>query len=294
MGACGQVDAPVVQADRHVEQKGVHAGEIEIEEAGEGNAVKHHVVAEQVGMHRAAGQGGVGRAGRHMVLVGQFAAQQVGLGRLQEGQHHRHGVVPPGQAAQIGLAAVEVLAGQVHTCQHRAHGGAVGHLRRQLALAGEFVDHGGGFALHAVQDLAVAVGLRVGHGNAALRQVLHQVQVERQLLGGEALEQGQHIVGWLPVLVGGDEVVGVFDAAFDAAQGAQLTQAQALCECACVGFGHFRKNCHGDPCAFRISGRSTPAGPSWTRRLRVGWGVRGCLRWAGSRSRACCWPWGSP
>jgi hypothetical protein len=38
-----------------------------------------------------------------VVLEGQLAAQQRGLRGVEERQHHRHGLVPPGQAAQVGL-----------------------------------------------------------------------------------------------------------------------------------------------------------------------------------------------
>jgi hypothetical protein len=52
-------------------------------------------------------------------------------------------------------------------------------LRLQLALARQLVDHGGGFAAHGVQHIAIAVGRRIGHRNAAPGQMLHQVQVKR-------------------------------------------------------------------------------------------------------------------
>mgnify|MGYP006932625187 CR=1 FL=1 len=90
--------------------------------------LEHRVVAEQVGMHRPARQGGIGGAGGHMVLVGQLGPQQCGLRSVNVGQHHRHRLVPPGQPAQVGLVAVKVAARQVHAGQHGAHAVSYTHL----------------------------------------------------------------------------------------------------------------------------------------------------------------------
>ncbi len=81
--------------------------------------------------------------------------------------------------------------------------------RVEFALALQAVHHGGRFAVEAVQHIAIAVGRRVGHGNAVQGQVLHQPQVKRQLLSGEPLEQSQHHGR----LVRGDKIIGVFNAA---------------------------------------------------------------------------------
>ena len=70
----------------------------------------------------------------------------------------------------------------------------------------------------ALQCDALALEARVRHRYAALRQVFHQMQVERQLLKAQSLEQGQHVVVFLAVALGTDEVVGVFDAAGAALQ----------------------------------------------------------------------------
>ena len=99
-------------------------------------------------------------------------------------------------------------------------------------------------AAQVVEDVAVAIGLRVGHRDAALGQVLHQVQVEGQLLGGEALEQRQHPLGLLAFLHGGQEVVGVLDAALDAAQLAELAQDQPLRQLARLLLRHFGEDRH--------------------------------------------------
>jgi hypothetical protein len=128
---------------------------------------------------------------------------------IQVGQHHRHGFVPPRQPAQVGLLARVVEAGQVQAGQHVADPGAMGRCGRKLAMAAQLVHHGGRLALEAMQQIALGVRRRVGHGNATRRQVLHQVQVKRQLLEAQAFKQRQHILA----LVGIDKVIGVFDAA---------------------------------------------------------------------------------
>ena len=76
---------------------------------------------------------------------------------------------------------------------------------------------------------------------AALRQVLHQVQVEGQLRKVQALEQRQHIAAF----AGGREIVGVLDAAFNAAQFGELAQMQVLHEALRLVDGYFGENGHG-------------------------------------------------
>ncbi|MCY1210937.1 hypothetical protein D9M72_226390 [compost metagenome] len=326
MPAAGQVDGPVVQAHGQVEQPGVGAGEVEIEHAREarrriGRAVgrEHHVVAEHVGMHRAARQRRVGRRFGDMVLVGQLGAQQRRLRLVHVGQHHRGGLVPPGQAAQVGLDARVVAPGQVHAGQHGAQFGAVGGRGGQLAAARQLLHQRRGLAGHAVQQLAGRlrgnrqrmagrrrhgrVGHGRGHRQAGTGQVLHQAKVVRQLLGAQALEQRQHEFARL----GGGEVVGVLDAALDAAQLAQGAHAKALDERVCLAELDFGKNCHGDAqrrtaaagekreggkenddVTVRTSARSRHAGRCRRcSRRRSCRGGRCRRRWAALRNRAC-------
>jgi hypothetical protein len=165
----------------------------------------------------------IGRGGDG-VLVGEFGAQQLGLLRPEVGQHQGSGLVPPGEAAQIGLVAIEAAPHEVQARERLAHGRAVLRAGRELALAGQPVDEGRGLAAHAVHDVALRVGTRVGHGQATLREVLHQVQVKRQLLWPQALEQREHEFA----RAAGDEVVGVFYTADDALQRQQFAELQAL------------------------------------------------------------------
>jgi hypothetical protein len=113
-----------------------------------------------------------------------------------------------GRPRRLGWCGSKSAPGQVHARQHRAHLLAVKAGRAPVGGRRAAVDHRGRLA-HTVCRMSPGVGLRVGHRDAAARQVLHQVQVERQLLEGQALEQRQHVAAALGV----GEVVGVLDAA---------------------------------------------------------------------------------
>ena len=132
-----QVNTPVVQADADVKQKSVATREVKVKKAGQFIAVKHHVVAKQIGMNDALGQCLVNRAGGDMVLESQLAEQQAALLGCGVRQDGRHGVVPPRKAAQVGLPRFEVLACKVHAGQHVADFGAMGGRGLQLAVAGQ-------------------------------------------------------------------------------------------------------------------------------------------------------------
>ena len=115
--------------------------------------------------------------------------------------------------------------------QHVAHRRTVGGCGRQFAAAAQAVHHGGRFALELVQEVAGPAacagrqgGMWFRHRNAALRQMLHQVQVKRQLLETQAFEQGQDVA----TLIGVGEIVGVLDAARARVQGLQLPQSERM------------------------------------------------------------------
>ena len=90
-------------------------------------------------------------------------------------------------------------------------------------LAAQASHHCGRLAQHGVQDDTAGIGHRLGHGEATLRQVLHQAQVKRQLLEGQPLEQAQHIAAGRGV----DEIVGVLDAARNTLQSQQFAQVES-------------------------------------------------------------------
>ena len=80
----------------------------------------------------------------------------------------------------------------MHRRQRRADLLAVMQVGRELVSAFELVDQRGRLAGNGVQQRAGRVGVRLGYRNAALREVLHQLEIERQLLARQALEQRQH------------------------------------------------------------------------------------------------------
>ena len=211
--AAVQVDAPVVDGHRQVEQPGVAAGEIEIEESGQARAVEHHVVAEQVGMHRPVGQRLINAGGGEGFLEIDFRAQQRLPFRIQVRQHRRQRFVPPGEAAQVRLMQREILRRQVHPGQHRADFGAMLRRRVGQAVAFQLADDRRRLAVQRIQNPALMAGYRRRHQHAARGQVAHQFQVERQLLEAELFENGEDVFAAL----GGDEEIAVFDAGGDAA-----------------------------------------------------------------------------
>src|SRR5690554_6735760 len=143
--------APVVDADRDVEQPGVPAGEVEVDEASHArhleSAVEQDVVPEQVAMGRAEGQGLVGRRGGVAGLLVQRLPDQHVLRMGQEGQHLGYGFLPPWQAAQIRLMYAEVgprqmCARQCFACQRAMSRAWIG-----LIAARKAADDGARFAM---------------------------------------------------------------------------------------------------------------------------------------------------
>ena len=142
------------------------------------------------------------------------------------------------------MAKLEVLCGQVHARQHCADLRAVVGIGRELVAPGQLVDHCGRLAGQRVQEVAVGVGLRFGHRDAALREVAHQAQVEGQLLERQALEQGEHPVVHHAIAFGVDEEIAVLDAGLNAAKAHQPAQIQARGQCAGLGGRDLGKDGH--------------------------------------------------
>ncbi len=195
----------------------VDAGEVEIEHAGQarriGRPVEQRVVAEQVGVHRAARQRLCAGGGVEALLEVQFLVQALCERRAHVRAHDGHRLRPPVDAAQVGLLHRVIEGRRVQMRQRDAQQRAVRQHRRVDALAGQQVHQRRRLAGDRVQEVARRIGARLGHRQALARQVLHQAQIERELLEAEALEHRQHPVA----LVGVHEVVGVLDAAGAAA-----------------------------------------------------------------------------
>ena len=155
-----------------------------------------------------------------MVLVSQLAQNQCALRLADVRQYQGHRLVPPIQPAQIGLRSRVVKSGQMHARQHVAHACAMGSRGGKLAVATQAVDHSCRLAFKPVKNLALFVGGRVRYRYAALRQMLHQVQVKGQLLKRQTFKQRQHISATLCV----NKVIGVFNAAGATLDGLQFTE----------------------------------------------------------------------
>ena len=228
MGVVGR-QAPVVADHGQVEQPGAVAGEVEVDDAGGGRRGEQHVVAEAVGMDGRGGQilpfgrGHPGLLGSQLV----FGQRQLGGRKLRT--QFLDGLGPPARAAHVGRGWSEVGGRQVHAGQQRAHGLTVFRCGVHDRLAGQPRDQRGGLAVEHAEQPPLAVGQRGRAGNAAAGQMLHQFQVEGQLLDRQPLDQGED-----PAALGRvNEVVGVLDArgdGFDSQQLAGIVLGQPVLE----------------------------------------------------------------
>ena len=164
--------------------------------------------------------------------------------------------------------------------------------------AAQLLHDGCWLAADLVQDVArFGIGLGCRHRNAFVGQMLHQIQVKGQLLGAQALEQGQHPFA----LVGGQKVVGVFNTTLNATQFGQLTQGNTTQQLARVFVGDFGKNGHAwakkvqllQSCSSQRKGCGIRTG--WRARRGGHW-CRQHLRYSGAEPhrRAGCPPWAAP
>ena len=172
-------------------------------------------------MDRRARQRRVGRRCGEVSLVGELVFHHRCLRRVEMGDDDRHGLDPPVEAAQVGLRRREVAHREMHAGEHPADAAAVVGVRGQVMLAGQAIDDGRGLVLQREHEGAIRVGVRQRHGQAALGEMLHQLQVERQLAGAQALEQREHVAARRRV----GEVVGVLDAAGAWREGLQRPRA---------------------------------------------------------------------
>ena len=226
--------APVVDGDGDVEQQGVETGEVEVDDAADAHAavgfgVPQHVVAEQVGVDRSAGQRGELDRG----LAGDLGVEQGLLVGGQEGTHDLGRGRAPGGAARVVLATAVGLAGQVQAGEHGADLLAVGQAGGHLGAAGQAHHEGGRAILQGAEVFVVAVGDRAGDRQAVAREVRHQVQVVGQLGARHAFEQRQHIAAER----GGDEEVAVLHAGRDALELDQAADGVVLEPVGEHGFG---------------------------------------------------------
>ena len=200
--------APVVEGYRHVEQQAIDAGKVEIDHAADAVALEQHVVAEQVGMDGPARQilAPVPR------LKLEFRAQERGALGIEERAHLGSGFAPPAWPAWIVEPARIGLAGEMYVGECAADVAALRRRGRRDRFSLQARDQRRRLAVQLGEQPAVDVGRRRRAGNAMLRQVRHQSEIERQFDRRELLEQRQDVAP----AGGGDEVVRVLDARGDA------------------------------------------------------------------------------
>src|SRR5262249_23235953 len=86
-------------------------------------------------------------------------------------------------------------------------------------LAGKKAHQRGGLTVEFAEEGVRAVRDRLRRGHPTAREVRHQIEIERQFVGLELLEQGEYEAP----LVGRDEVFGILDSSRYARQIAQRT-----------------------------------------------------------------------
>jgi len=199
--------APVVRAHREVIEQAVDAGKIEVEHRAQPPALEQRVVAEQIGVHRAARQ-----VGKTMLrLVGDLVFQQLVLTLFQEAFYFLKSDAPPLRPARVLEVDAVGAAGEVHAAEQHAELAALRGARTLERFARQPRDQRRRLAVQRLQVAVVQVGDRGRARDAVAREMRHQAEVERQLLRRQPLEQRQDVAA----LRGVDEIIGVLDAGLD-------------------------------------------------------------------------------
>ncbi len=190
-------------------------------------------------MDRAGGQPLEAGAAEERILVDEFVGQSmehiVGNVRLEPG----HRVLPPSDAAQMRLEQRKIRAGPVHAREHVAHQCTVPRRRLNDGLTLEPGHDGSRLALDLREQCATAIFLRRRDRESAAGEMLHQFEVERQLLEREPLEDRQHVAR----LRRREEEVGVLDTRGDALQLGQFADGKLRQEAR--GFGASKRGENG-------------------------------------------------
>ncbi len=94
----------------------------------------------------------------------QFRRQQTGLRRREMRQYRRYGLLPPRQAAQVGLAMGKVPAGQVHAREHVPDFDAMLAARCEFGAPSSLVTMTAGLPSIRAEQCAVVARHWIGHG----------------------------------------------------------------------------------------------------------------------------------
>ena len=196
--------APVVDGDREVVREEIGRREAEVDDARHPIAGKQHVVAEEIAVDRALGQLAAAESG----LKFDLAVEQRHLRGVETRLDRACGLAPPRRSAAIGQARAIGLRRDVQPRQRSAHVGAVHRRWRLDRRAVDTRDEARGLAVEQREQCAGAIGHRRRHFDAGAREMRHQIQIERQLAGRQALVQREDVTAAL----GRHEIVGVLDA----------------------------------------------------------------------------------
>ena len=180
------LEAPSVERHGDVVGQLVHAGEIEVDRAGEDRALEEDVVREVVGVDHAARQvrgpvrGDVGEIGvDHCGQAGLKAVSVVAQGGEQR---------PPGVLAQVvGAGERKAVGGEVQARQALAGFAAVNCGRPPNRQSGQEAEDRAGLSAHALQRLAGLVDHRRRRRIPVLGQPACEPQEERQLVFADPL-----------------------------------------------------------------------------------------------------------
>ena len=201
--------APVVRAHRDVVEQAVDAREVEVDHAA--RCVRPRTARcrgkDRRAPGRAAGPESGARPGRRARSSSSFCMLASAGNRTTSCAAKRHHFGPRG----FSRYALYERPARCMRPEQRAQLRAMRRLGALDGAAAEARDQRRGLAVERAEVLVGKVRDRRRARNAVAREVRHQVEVERQLVRRQALEQREHVAP----LRGGDEVVGVLDARLD-------------------------------------------------------------------------------
>ena len=199
--------APVVDGDRQVVGEEIGGREAEVDDARH-RGRRRRARCRRTGRHGS--RPWAACRGRSPSGSG-FPRRAARPGRRSRNDAHRaRRLAPPRRAAPVGEARAVAFAMRVQPRRARAPTARAVHGlgRRPRARRRRASTSAGGLAVEHREQRAGAIRRRRRHFDARPREMRHQVEIERQLVGGQALVERQHVAA----AVGGDEVVGVLDA----------------------------------------------------------------------------------
>ena len=158
-------------------------------------------------MHRAPRQ--IGKAVLRLEI--ELVVQETDFLFFEERPYLLRGKAPPPRAARIFQVCGIGARREMQAAEERTELGAFGHARTLERAPGQARDERRRLVVQNAKVLVGEIRDRRRARNAVAREVRHEVDVERQLFGGQPLEQREDVAA----LRRGDEIVGVLDAGLD-------------------------------------------------------------------------------